>query len=240
MRRISLCILCAIMCVFYHALPVAAAQDEEAIIAAFYDDAVLVGDSVMQQIGRYKMAQDEKGRMLLGRARFLTASSYTLYQGSRITPLTHKVAFRMGGERISLSKALKRMGAGKAIILLGLNDQAGDRLQNDIKMYARLIDLNRKDNPHMQLIAMSVTPIMKSAQTKTLNQKNFDAFNEALQALCEEQGLLYLDMASHLKDDKGFLNPAYFSEDRVHLNREGMEVFIERLRAFALEHSAQP
>lgn len=241
MPRRLIALLCLFMLIYCQPLAPALAQsDPQEALSAYFDGTVFVGDSIMQQIGRFKLEQAERGRQMLGQARFLTLSSYTLYQGSRITPLEHKAAFRMGGERISLSKALYRMGARRAFILLGMNDQAGDRLKNDLKMYDRLIDLTLKQNPDLQLIALSVTPIMRRAQTKALNQKNFDAFNEGLEELCQQKGVKYLDVATALKDENGFLRADYASDNRVHLSREGMEAFIETITAYAQAESAAP
>ncbi len=200
---------------------------------AYFDGAVFVGDSIMQQIGRYKMEQGEKGRNILGNARFLTASSYTLYQGSRIDPANHKTAFRLGGRKVSLGDGLKKMEASKAFVLLGLNDRAGDNLKSDMLLYTRLIDRVLARNPGLALVAISVTPIAKNAQTKVLNQDNFNKFNERLKALCQEKGVLYLDMASPLMNEEGFLDLAYTSDNRVHLNDKGIQIFVDTLYTFA-------
>jgi len=200
---------------------------------AYFEGAVFVGDSIMQQIGRYKMEQGEKGRPILGNARFMTVSSYTLYQGSRVTPLEHKAALRYAGRKVSLADALKKMEARKAFILLGLNDQAGSRLDQEMLMYTRLIERARDKNPGVELIILSLTPITRGAQTKALNQKNFDAFNQRLESLCETLGVLFLDVATPLKDEDGFLSKAYAQDGRVHLSQEGMAVFVKALYAFA-------
>lgn len=199
----------------------------------FFEGAVFIGDSIMQQIGRYKMEQEERGRPVLGKAHFMAVSSYTLYQGSRIAPLKHKAALRYAGEKVSLADALHKMEAKKAFILLGLNDRAGTQLSQEMLMYRRLIQRALDRNPGLEMVILSVTPITKGGQTRYLKQENFDAFNRRLEQLCREMGVSFLDMASPLKDEEGYLREDYVADGRVHLNPRGMQAFVEALYAFA-------
>lgn len=203
-----------------------------------FEGTVFVGDSIMQQIGRYRLEQAERGSPVLAGARFLTISSYSLYQGSRVTPVKHKPAPRLRGERVSLPDALHIMEAQRAFILLGMNDEAGSKLDTHMLLYTRLIERTLKRNPGLRLIALSVTPITKGAQTQKLNQQNFNAFNTRLEALCGELGVGYLDVATPLMDEEGYLKPEYCSDNRVHLSREGMAVFIQTIEAFVQSQAA--
>jgi lysophospholipase L1-like esterase len=198
-----------------------------------FDGTVFVGDSIMQQIGRYRLEQAEQGNPVLEGARFLAISSYSLSQASRVTPAKHKPAPMLRGARVSLPEGLRLMEAKRAFILLGMNDEAGARLDNQILLYRRLIERALDRNPGLDLIALSVTPITKTAQTKKLNQANFNAFNAALKALCQELGVGYLDVATPLMDEEGFLRPEFSSDNRVHLSKKGMKMFVETIEAFA-------
>lgn len=207
---------------------------------ASFEGAVFVGDSIMQQIGRYRLEQAERNRPVLEGARFLTISSYSLYQGSRITPAKHKPAPRLRGERVSLPDALHIMQANRAFILLGMNDRAGSDLNQHMLLYTRLIERVLKRNPELSLVALSVTPIAKGAQTKELNQQNFNAFNAALEKLCAKMGVVYLDVATPLMDGEGFLRQDYTSDNRVHLSKAGMQVFVETIEAFSRGQIQKP
>ncbi|MGI6695654.1 MAG: GDSL-type esterase/lipase family protein [Christensenellales bacterium] len=224
MKRL-LCLL--LICLLIAVCPFAGAEK------ASFDGTVFVGDSIMQQIGRYRLEQAERGNPVLKGARFLAVSSYSLSQASRITPAKHKPAPMLRGARVSLPEGLRLMEAKRAFIMLGMNDEAGARLDNHMLLYRRLIERVLDRNPGLDLIALSVTPITKAAQTKKLNQANFNAFNAALKALCQELGVGYLDVATPLMDEEGFLRPDFSSDNRVHLSKKGMEVFVETIEALA-------
>lgn len=199
---------------------------------AAFEGTVFVGDSIMQQIGRYRLEQSGRGNPVLDGARFLTISSYSLYQGSRVTPAKHKPAPRLRGERVSLANGLHIMEAKRAFVMLGMNDEAGSDLNSHMLLYRRLIERCLKRNPDLTFIALSVTPITKAAQTKKLNQENFNAFNAALASLCGELGVSYLDVATPLMDEEGFLRPDFSSDNRVHLSKTGMEVFVKTIEDY--------
>jgi lysophospholipase L1-like esterase len=223
-RLLCLCLACLLVTA---CLPAGAEKPS-------FNDTVFVGDSIMQQIGRYRLEQKERGNPVLEGARFLAVSSYSLSQGSRITPNKDKPALMFRGMAVSLPDGLHMMEAKRAFIMLGMNDEAGARLDTHMRLYRRLIERTLKRNPDLELVALSVTPITKRAQTKKLNQANFNAFNTALEALCQELGVAYLDVATPLMNEEGFLRPDFSSDNRVHLSEEGVEVFVETIETFTL------
>lgn len=199
---------------------------------AYFDDAVFVGDSIFQQLWRYVEGQRQQGRPLLGGARFMVAASYTIYQASRIKP-DGAVQMRYRGREVSVSEGLRQMEAGKAVILLGLNDFAGSQMEKDVSRYGTMLERIRTSNPNIELFPCLMTPIVQRAQDQDLNQETTTAFNVRLLQLCQEKGLPCWDVASPLMDAQGFLNPDFSTDKRVHLNPEGFEVLIDTLRRFA-------
>lgn len=222
-----------LLCLWFACLLAAACPPVGAESLTF-EGTVFVGDSIMQQIGRYRLEQTQRGNPMLEGARFLAISSYSLSQGSRVTPDESKPALMLRGSRVSLPEGLRILEAKRAFVMLGMNDEAGARLNPQLNQYRRLIERVLNRNPGLELVALSVTPIAKRAQTKNLNQANFNAFNTALEALCQELGVIYLDVATPLMDEEGFLRPEFSSDNRVHLSKEGMEVFVKTIEAFAL------
>ncbi len=214
------------------------AGEDTALTDAYFDDAVFVGDSVLKQLARYRMEQQQRGRPLLGEARFLSAAKYTLYAAS-LNGTTKKVRLRFQGRDVTLVEGLRLMEAGKVFVMLGLNDHAGNRLEVDIARYGRTIDNVREALPGITFVALSITPVARSGQSKTLTQRNLDAFNQALEALCQEKGVAFLNLAPHLKDDRGYLNLDYSNDKWVHLNDKGLQTVVEALRSFAREQQAQ-
>lgn len=233
MKRLT--ILCLALALLAGCAPAAA---EAPAADAYFDDAVFLGDSIIGQLSRYTHQLRQSGQPTLGTARFLYAGSYTLHSANLKSP-GGKVSLLYRGIPGTPHGSLRRMGAGKAFVLLGLNDAAGYRLQKDLARYARLIDNIRAHSPGITLIALSLPPIAEGAQDKSFNQANLKAFNEGLAALCEEQNVLFLDITSPLADEQGYQRPDYSADGQVHLNEAGLSVLLSCLREFAQQQAAQ-
>ncbi len=201
----------------------------------FFTGTVFVGDSVTTQLKSY--AREKK---LFPGARFLCATNYRLNVASRAYTGSNSVELTLGGSPVTVQEGLQILKAKRVFILLGLNDHAGSNLEKDIERYTRIIDHIRDKLPDIEIIAQSVTPIQKHLQSKTLNQKNMNAFNEALAALCEEKGVYYLDIATPLMGEDGYLKTEYARDrkDNVHLNNKGLKVWADTLLAFADSYMA--
>ncbi|MBQ7183031.1 MAG: hypothetical protein IJR97_03525 [Clostridia bacterium] len=195
----------------------------------FFDHTVFLGDSVTTQLRTY--AREKK---LLPGAKFLCVTNYNLGLACRTSLNDAEAQLTLRGMRVTTPEGLKMLQAEKVFILLGLNDHAGSNLTVDMERYSRIIDHIRKVLPDVMIVAQTVTPIQKRLQGKTLNQENMNSFNEALEALCAEKGVYFLDIASPLKDEEGFLNTAYARDrsDNVHLNDAGLKVWTDTLYAF--------
>ncbi|NLW20746.1 MAG: hypothetical protein GXY84_05170 [Clostridiales bacterium] len=218
---------------------------------AYFDDAVFVGDSLTNQIHSQALASRRDGGGLLGQARFLHAHSYTLAQAAGVSANT-RVQLKYRGQAVGLATGVARMGAGKVFVLLGHNDRAGTFLQRDLRNFGRVMDQVLAALPGVTFVALSLTPITRAFEEAGANsQAHVDAFNEGLRALAEEKGLYYVDVATPLKDQDGYLNPALTRDREVHLTEEGVGLVVEALRRFAWaqheqgvwqmeEHHAQP
>ncbi len=201
---------------------------------SFFDDAVFIGDSLTSQLGTYVREQRAQKHSLLGEARFLSATNYSLTTASK-NSLSGSVRLKVRGEDVTPQEGLRRLGAGKVFIMLGLNDHAGSNLASDINHYAMLINHIRALNPGIMIIVQTMTPIQKHLQSSTLNQANLDLFNEELSRLCTEMDVYFLDIATPLKNEEGFLDStyAYASNDNVHLNGKGLKLWVQALNDFA-------
>lgn len=194
----------------------------------FFDDAVFVGDSVLAQLNRYLIAEREKGHFPLGQARFLVATGYTLYRGSRKFALQNlNLVYK--GTPYPLHQALSKMEAGKAFVMLGLNDEPGRYVNRDMEHYKRLMELVRESNPNLTLFALAVTPVEEKGQTKSVRQDYIDLFNHSLKELCAEMDVYFIDTATPLKNQKGFLDTELSNDGYVHLNLKGQTILLDTI-----------
>ncbi|MBQ8135802.1 MAG: hypothetical protein IJ174_00010 [Clostridia bacterium] len=201
---------------------------------SFFDDAVFIGDSLTAQLASYVREQRSLKKNVLGEARFLSATNYSLTTAAKEN-LYGNVRLKVRGLEVTPQEGLQMLGAGKAFIMLGLNDHAGSSLATDINHYAMLINHIRALNPGIMIVVETMTPIQKHLQSSTLNQANLDRFNEELALLCAEMDVYFVDIATPLKNQEGFLDSAYAYayNDNVHLNLKGLRLWVQALNDFA-------
>ena len=122
-------------------------------------------------------------------------------------------------------------------LLAGINDfwrpeRAQHILNNQSAIWERL--LSRL--PGVRLVVISLLPVA-GQQFPGWNQAIVD-LNSQLAQLARQRGLDYLDLHSHLLDDRGQLKPA-FTHDGLHLTRAAYEVWAEQLRSLLLHEQVK-
>lgn len=103
--------------------------------------------------------------------------------------------------------------------------------------YRRLIDLIHEATPQTQIVLQSVYP---TAQKRAANLESFtvdkvDRLNGWIQTLAKEQSLPYLNTASVLKGDDGWLIPTYHNGDGMHLNTAGFNAVLNYIITHPIE-----
>jgi lysophospholipase L1-like esterase len=119
-----------------------------------------------------------------------------------------------------------------AIFWFGINDvQSSDlTIRNDVALfcsnYENLIDLYRKTNPNSNIVVLSI--LTTSTQEKDYyegQEDNIIAYNNALQALCNEKNYTYIDISSLYTGDECFADGDY-----IHFSKEWYEdVFLPHI-----------
>lgn len=208
-------------------------------IDAYFADALFVGDSVTRQLHTYVIEERKQGRRPLGDARFVAAHSYMIYNASRRNLGSNEVNLRYKGKEYTFEKLLMAMQPRKVFLLLGLNDGARKNPEKQIGYFRRTIEIFQETLPDSTLIIQSLSPVTHRQKAPSLKQENIDAFNLVLEALCEEKGVIYLDIASGLKGPDGLLPTSLSSDYLVHLNEDGLRVWMNTLRLFAQEQIKQ-
>ena len=118
--------------------------------------------------------------------------------------------------------------AKKAFIMLGHNDfskNENETVENVYHNYEKIV---------MQLKSNGIIPYIQSTllsggQYQALNKK-VKALNVRIEALCQKEGLTYIDLNTKLAKD-GMLNKSY-SNDDIHLNGEGYLVWKNQIKKY--------
>ena len=100
-------------------------------------------------------------------------------------------------------------------------------------VYTTLINAVKAKSPNTKIICCSLTPIASNYQYEDITNELIQKVNGWIAAAAESTGAKYLDMASGLVVDDGFLPQTYQDGDGMHLNAEGMKAWLTYLRTHA-------
>ena len=203
-------------------------EQGEDVEAHWFDDAAFVGDSVSVYLSKYGGGEDA-----LGNATFLVAGSYSATNALR--PVSGKSLHpSFQGTKMLTEDAIALSGATKVYIMLGMND-IGIGLDHAIEPYITFVHAILEKSPGVQIYVQSVTPMVKGSTSsgKNLNNANISLFNEQMKVICQENGWYYVDVASILMDEEGYLKAEYCSDNPtmgIHIKPGVVPLWVEYLR----------
>lgn len=197
--------------------------------AAWFDDAVFVGDSVTLRLSYY--ADENEGA--IGNAQFVCAGSlgYTNAQWAEDDPTAVHPVYR--GKVTLAENCTVATGADKVFIMLGMNDIGLYGVDETLKSADSLVNKILAHTPEAKIYLQSTTPILKGKEIGELNNKNIRAFDKKLEQYAQEHGYKYLDLYNQLCDEGGYLKNEYCSDAEamgIHFSPAACEIWIEYLK----------
>lgn len=206
----------------------------------YFDNALFVGDSIMEGIRQYVAAQRQEGE-LLGMARFLT-TTMGVSLADLVGDRDNGVQYSYQGEERPLEDIVAEIAPRRVFLLLGLNDLASDTdpvIEDIVDRYIRLIDNLQTACPGVECVIITNPPKVASQWLPdyTANRHFGNAligeFVDALTQMCRENNIPYVDAYECLKNENGALPDDYCRDGYIHLNHQGAAVVVEALEAFA-------
>lgn len=176
--------------------------------AAWFDNAVFVGDSVTLKLSYYCASNPDA----LGAAEFFCAGSlgYTNALWDIDDPIAVHPYYK--GEVHLTEDCVTATGKKNVFIMLGMNDIGLYGVEDTMKSCKQLVANILKKSPDANLYFQSVTPMISSAQMETFNNTLVKQFDGLLEAYCQENHYRYLDLFSALADADGNLPLEYCSD----------------------------
>lgn len=210
-------------------------------LEAYFEDAVFIGDSIMEGVRQY-VAKNRSKETTLGNAQFLTStlgvSVAELLEGEKEGPF-----YRYNGKNQPLLQILPQMNCRRIFLQLGLNDMAAANpaVEKSVEQYSQLVDLLQSTVPDAEIIIITNPPKVASTwlpsytPNRSFGNKLIAEYVNALVEMCEDRGIPYVDAYAALLDGNGALPDDYCRDGFVHLNDAGSEVVVEELYRFAAE-----
>lgn len=205
-------------------------QEGEPVKYSHFDDAVFIGDSISLKLYHYVKKQRQEDSKFMGEAQFLVAGS--LGSGNALWKVSDEsVHPSYKGEKMLVENAVKKTKAKKVYIMLGINDVTLYGIDGSVANMDELIGRILKKSPKAEIYVQSATPRIAGVTSKPTNQMLFE-YDLKLYELCVERGWNYVDVASVMRDENGYLPDAYCSDAPtmgMHFTDEACQVWVDYL-----------
>ena len=234
MRKLTAAILLLIL-LLGAALPSSAERLSQNQLISYYKGSVFIGDSITAQLLVYVRERQKDDPKFFEGVKFMTAQSYSLYTASRKNLLSGAANLKYQGSEMPMCRILQKMNPPRALILLGVNDYIGETIEKGVGYCERILDLCADFAPDTEIIFQSLTPVTTSFCRKKDYRTLWDQYNEALKAMCDERGAAYIDIATRLKNEDGYLDKNFSNDGKYHLNPKGLQMWIDALLDYAQE-----
>ena len=178
---------------------------------SWFDDVVMIGDSVTLKLKNFVAQQRHDDPAYFGGGQFLSSGS--LGSGNALWEVSDKsVHPSYQGEKLLLEQSIPMTGAKKVYLMLGVNDIAVYGLEGSVENYKTLLSQIKSAAPEVEFYIQSATPICEGAERGALTNENLKVYNQMLVEMCQELGLRFVDVASVLRDENGYLPREYCSD----------------------------
>ena len=217
--------------------PITAERLDAGEFDAYFDDALLIGDSLTDILSGYVRKQRQTDEDFLGAAKVLGTTSMSVKTASANKAYPNGISFRYRGKAVSITECIDACEAKKVFIMLGVND-IGTRSWDDVQAYyATLIDVIRENCPDTEIVLQGVLPVTsRYCGEHKLKIDRWNSFNDILAGICAEHGAAFLDFSKLFMDGNGYLDTKLSSDKQFHLNETGEAIWIRTLRLYAAMH----
>lgn len=215
--------------------PVSDEELNDGVLDSFFNDSVLIGDSMTAGFSHFVISKRKDGVCLgdmkcIGQSGLFLKNAYEVEIGKRAPVLSYR------GRTYSASDLVQELGAKALYLLLGVNDVYVNHstAADYISYFDEIIRNTLAKSPDVQIVLITVPPVLKSyAKSCSYDFPYNNDVNEALYRYCEENGFGIVELAARLGGEDGFLNRTYCSDTKFHLNQEGDALWLGALREYA-------
>lgn len=188
----------------------------------YIEDTVFIGDSNTVRLWMLELVSEEQ---------CLAQDSIGIGAVTAV-PLTNANSSAYQAYGHTILESIGMLQPKRVLLTFGSNDIGGLSVDNYINTYRDTVKAI-KDVSDCEIIVNSIFPANRINDYPNLNKDVIQQFNEALEHMCKQEGIPFLDSYSALADEDGWCNPDYTVGDGVHLNEEGLQVFLDCYKSHA-------
>ena len=196
--------------------------ESEPVDDEYFDDAIMIGDSITEGIKLYSVMKNT------------TVISHTGINLSTIT--TKEVIETDKGKKITIIDALSLYpDTQKVYVMLGVNGMAWMSKTKFTNLYGDLIDKIKEKLPEAIIYVESVFPINEPIfrehyGNQDINNEKIDEYNYALENLCVEKNVYFVNVAESIKDSQNALS-ASATSDGMHIGKKTYNKWFDYLKS---------
>ncbi len=215
---------------------------DDSVLYTFYNNSAFFGDSITRSLATRVADLRQKDDLFMNKTSFFATGSITLGEGRRPVvsgdDVTH--CFNYRGTDATMYYITSVIGAKKVFILLGMNDPIGTMIEKGLEWVEEIMYWMRRDQRtcDVEVYFFSITPVGTAwciERNRPDYQAALDEYNARLEEKCREIGAGFIPISEPLKGEDNHLNVAYSSDAMVHLNQDGLDIWLGCLRDYAQE-----
>ena len=216
--------------------PVSDEQLDEGYLDAWFDDSVMVGDSIAGGLNMYVTKERANNHLCLGNMRIVGVSGLTLQKALSGETKEYPAEVLFRSRFMTISEVVEITQSKRLFLMMGVRDlewYSPDRL---VDIYGKIIALVKADHPDLKIYVHSIMPTLKSfaMDIENMDYPTQKETNEKLRAFCEANGYTYIELADLVRDEDGFLKYEYSGPDySFHPNDLAKAIWVKQLRCCA-------
>ena len=184
---------------------------------SYFDDSVIIGDSLTKGLSAYIRKLRSEGVNALGKAKFMGTASMSV-ENARRDMNSLRIHFSYHGKAVSITEGINAMEAKKAFILLGLNDISNRKWSIVERNFNTLIKILQAKCPETEIVFQGVLPVPDIfCRKRGVKIERWNSFNDILRGICDAHQVEFYDFSTMLMDEKGYLQPKY-AKGEFHLS----------------------
>ena len=212
-------------------LPYGLVPGSERVDDSWFDDAIIIGNSVAKNLENYVVSQRlGSDPACMGKAVFFTAGRYC-WKNAAINAYARPT---YNGQYYTPVDIVKEVNAHKIILALSQIDLIfqGRSVEETLDYAVDVLTALKEECDEPEIYVCGMSPRASLFEGQPVNNAFIRDYNEKLLACCEENQVYYLDCYTPLADKDGCLAEAYrleTSDGGIHLTPEGCRVWMEYL-----------
>ena len=195
----------------------------------YVDETLFIGDS---NTARYLLYADDTGKAFTTSANNIGVVS----MGAGAITTLECEQFTGSSKMYTVPKAVAMLKPKRIIICYGTNNLSGTSTDatSFISTYLKGLKAIREAWPYCDIIVSAIPPLDKQRSNTRLNMVQVDAYNAAIEEMCEDNDFKFLNTAEVLRDEStGWAKKDYTLSDGVHLSKTAVTALFQYVRTHA-------